>query len=81
MRKCNDANEAKMHEALLIKKQNPTVNKQMYANGAFFLFSVHFLKCALIFTVIAYQLLIVCQVTILCSAIANLELPERKMTV
>ena len=41
MRKCNSAYEAKIHEALLIKKQNPTINKQMYANGTSFLLSVY----------------------------------------
>ena len=29
MRKSNNAYEAKIHEALLIKKQNPTINKQL----------------------------------------------------
>ena len=47
----NNAYEAKMYEALLIKKQNPTINKQIYANGASFLLSMYqcFLKCAVIF--------------------------------
>ena len=51
----DNAYEAKIHEALQIKKQNPTINKQMYANGASFLLSVFqcFFKCAVIFTVIA----------------------------
>ena len=40
-RKCNSAYEAKIHEALLIKKQNPVIKKQMYANGASFLLSVY----------------------------------------
>ena len=41
MRKCNSAYEAKMHDALLIKKQNSTINKQMHANGISFLLSVY----------------------------------------
>ena len=41
MHKCNSAYEAKINQALLIKKQNPTINKQMYANGASFLLSVY----------------------------------------
>ena len=47
----NNAYEAKMYETLLIKKQNPTINKQIYANGAYLLLSVYecFLKCAVIF--------------------------------
>ena len=40
MRECNSAYDAKIHEALPIKKQNPTINKQMYANGTFF-----FIEC------------------------------------
>ena len=55
MRKCNSAYEAKIHEALLIKKQNPTINKQMYANGTSFLLSVYyfFFEVCSDFTVIA----------------------------
>ena len=51
----NNAYEAKIHKALQIKKQNPTINKQMYANGTSVLLSVYecFDKCAVIFTVIA----------------------------
>ena len=58
----NNAYEAKIHKALLIKKQNPTINKQIYANGASFLLSVYvcmfikslcFFECEVIFTVIA----------------------------
>ena len=41
MQKCNSAYEVKIHEALLIKKQNPTINKQTYANGTSFLLSVY----------------------------------------
>ena len=41
MHQCNSAYEAKINQALLIKKQNPTINKQMYANGASFLLSVY----------------------------------------
>ena len=37
----NNAYEAKIHEALLIKKQNPTINKEIYANGASFSMSVY----------------------------------------
>ena len=33
IRKCKTAFEAKIHEALMIKRQNPKLNKQMYANG------------------------------------------------
>ena len=43
MHKCNSAYEAKIHEALLIKKQNPTINKQMHANGTSFLLSVYYI--------------------------------------
>ena len=40
MRKCNRAYEAKIHKALLTKKQNPTTIKQVNANGASILLSV-----------------------------------------
>ena len=48
---CSNAYEAQIHEALLIKKQNPIINKQIYANWASFLLSVYqcFFKCAVIF--------------------------------
>ena len=39
MCKCNSSYKAKIHKALLIKKQNPVINKQMYVNGASFLLS------------------------------------------
>ena len=42
MRKCNSTYEAKIHEALLIEKQNPTINEQMYGNGTSFLLSVYY---------------------------------------
>ena len=47
----NNAYEAKMHEALLIKKQNPTINKPIYANRTSFLLNVYqcFFECAVIF--------------------------------
>ena len=41
IRKCNTAYEAKIQEALLIKKQNPKLNKQLYANGASFLLNIY----------------------------------------
>ena len=47
-----------MYEALLIKKQNPTFNKQKYANRAYVSLSMYvnfFLVCStVIFTVRAY---------------------------
>ena len=39
-RKCQTSYEAKIHEALVIKKSNPVLNKQLYANGASFLQNV-----------------------------------------
>ena len=41
IRKCNTAYEAKIQEALLIKKQNPKLNKQLCANGASFLLNIY----------------------------------------
>ena len=41
IRKCNTAYETKIQEVLLIKKQNPKLNKQLYANGASFLLNIY----------------------------------------
>ena len=41
IRKCNTAYEAKIQEVLLIKKQNPKLNKQLYANRASFLSNIY----------------------------------------
>ena len=40
IRKCQTSYEAKIHEALVIKRRNPVLNKQLYANGASFLLNV-----------------------------------------
>ena len=40
LRKCNTDYEAKIHEALLIKRHSPSLNKQCYANGASFLLNI-----------------------------------------
>ena len=40
IRKCQTSYEAKIHEALVIKRSNPVINKQLYANGASFLLNV-----------------------------------------
>ena len=37
LKKCNSEYETKIHEALLIKKRGPKLNKQVYASGASFL--------------------------------------------
>ena len=37
LKKCNSDYEAKIHEALLIKRHSPSLNKQCYASGASFL--------------------------------------------
>ena len=37
IRKCQTSYEAKIHEALVIKRSNPVLNKQLYVNGASFL--------------------------------------------
>ena len=37
IRKCQTSYEAKIHEALVIKRSNPVLNKQLCANGASFL--------------------------------------------
>ena len=37
IRKCQSSYEAKIHEALVIKRSGPVLNKQLYANGASFL--------------------------------------------
>ena len=40
IRKCQTSYEAKIHEALVIKRSNPVLNKQLYANGASFLLNM-----------------------------------------
>ena len=40
IRKCQTSYEAKIHEALVIKRSNPVLNKQMYANRRSFLLNV-----------------------------------------
>ena len=41
LRKCNSDYEAKIHEALLIKRHSPSLNKQCYASGASFLLHIY----------------------------------------
>ena len=41
IRKCKTAFEAKIHEALMIKRRNPKLNEQLYANGASILLNVY----------------------------------------
>ena len=40
LRTCNSDYATKIQEALLIKKHNPQINRQLYANGSSFLLSV-----------------------------------------
>ena len=40
IKKCSNEYETKIHEALQIKKINPKLNKQLYANGSSFLLNV-----------------------------------------
>ena len=40
IRKCQTSYEAKIHEALVIKRSNRVLNKQLYANGASILLNV-----------------------------------------
>ena len=40
IRKCQTSYEAKIHEAVVIKRRNLVLNKQLYANGASFLLNV-----------------------------------------
>ena len=41
IRRCNTGFEAKIQEALLIKKFNPTLNRQLYSSGSSFLLNVY----------------------------------------
>ena len=41
IKKCNTSFEAKVQEALLIKKFNPTLNRQLYSSGSSFLLNVY----------------------------------------
>ena len=40
LRKCKDPSDTRIHEALMIKKVKPNLNKQLYANGASYLLKV-----------------------------------------
>ena len=40
IRKCQTSYEAKIHEAFVIKRSNPVLNKQLYANEVPFLLNV-----------------------------------------
>ena len=40
LKKCNSEYETVIHEALLIKKRGPKLNKQVYASGASFLLDI-----------------------------------------
>jgi len=40
LRTCPSEYDTKIQEALLIKKLNPKLNKQLYANGSSFLLSI-----------------------------------------
>ena len=41
LKQCKSDFLAKIHEALLIKKHQPSLNKQLYANGSSFLLNVY----------------------------------------
>ena len=41
IKRCNTGFEAKIQEALLIKEFNPTLNRQLYSCGSFFLLNVY----------------------------------------
>ena len=45
--KCKSEFHTRMHEALLIRKSNPNLNRQLYANGTFFNPAKYF-KCFLV---------------------------------
>ena len=41
LKQCKSDFQAKFHEALLIKKHRPSLNKQLYAHGSSFLLNVY----------------------------------------
>ena len=41
IRNCNTPYETRIQEAMMIKKQNPNLNKQLYANGSSFLLNIY----------------------------------------
>ena len=43
IKKCNSNFETKIHEALLIKKHNPKLNRQLFANGSSFLLNIFYI--------------------------------------
>ena len=40
LKQCKSDFQAKIHEALLIKKHRPSLNKQLYAHGSSFLLNI-----------------------------------------
>ena len=54
LRKCNSDYGAKIHEALLIKRHSPSLNKQCYASGASFLQNIQGVRKV---TIQSYKLL------------------------
>ena len=44
LRKCNSDYEAKLHEALLLIRDSPNLNKQCYASGTSFLLNIYLEK-------------------------------------
>ena len=44
LRKCNSDYEAKLHEALLLKRDSPSLNKQCYASETSFLLNIYLQK-------------------------------------
>ena len=44
LKKCNSDYEAKIHDALLIKRHSPSFNKQCYATGASFLLNILYIN-------------------------------------
>ena len=49
IKKCQSKFHTKIHEALLIKKDTPKLNRQLYAKGASFLLQVFYIAHMLVF--------------------------------
>ena len=44
VKKCLSDHEAKINEALVIKNENPPLNKNLFNKGSFFTLNIHYLK-------------------------------------
>ena len=54
MQKCSDEYETKIQKVLIMKKQNPKLNSQLYASGSSFLLNVFLMLVLFLCCVVVY---------------------------